>query len=218
MTRRWFTADLHFGHRNIARYTGRPFPDTDAGVDEMNATLIKLWNGTVGEDDEVWVLGDVAMGRIKDTLERVGELHGRLHLVAGNHDRCWPVDPIPGMSTKHIRKAEEWVDRYREVGFETIAQDTRMTLHDGTEVRLNHFPYEGDSHDEDRFVSARPLDDGGWLLHGHIHQTARQRGHQINVGCDAWALSPVSEDQIVSLIAEGPQDREPLPYPDVSGV
>lgn len=69
----------------------------------------------------------MAMGRITDTLGLVRELNGRLHLVAGNHDRCWPVDPIPGISAKHVRKAAEWADRYRDVGFATITQDTGMT-------------------------------------------------------------------------------------------
>lgn len=100
MTRRWFTADLHFGHRNIARYTGRPFSDTDEGVEQMNAAFIELWNQWVGPDDEVWVLGDVAMGRINDSLELVRKLNGRLHLVACNHDRCWPIEPIHGMARR----------------------------------------------------------------------------------------------------------------------
>lgn len=209
---RWFTADLHFGHRNISRYSGRPFPDTDDGVVAMNEAIIRTWNSTVAPDDEVWVLGDVAMGRIDDTLPLVRQLKGRLQLVAGNHDRCWPVEPIPGVQAKHLRKATEWLDRYREVGFETISQDVRLSLRDGTEVRLHHFPYVGDSQERDRFVTARPVDDGSWLLHGHVHETTRQRGRQINVGVDAWALRPVSENTILALIADGPQDREPLTY------
>jgi calcineurin-like phosphoesterase family protein len=82
---RFFTADLHLGHRNIIEYCSRPFPD----VDEMNAALVDRWNETVGDEDEVIVLGDVAMGRISETLPLVGRLRGRKVLLAGNHDRCW---------------------------------------------------------------------------------------------------------------------------------
>lgn len=57
---RFFTADLHIGHRNIIDYSHRPFRDAD----EMNAALVDVWNETVGPDDEVIVLGDFAMGRI----------------------------------------------------------------------------------------------------------------------------------------------------------
>jgi calcineurin-like phosphoesterase family protein len=63
MTRFW-TADLHLGHANIIRYSGRPFTSVDA----MDQALIARWNDTVRNGDEVWVLGDVAMGRIDDSL------------------------------------------------------------------------------------------------------------------------------------------------------
>ena len=65
----WFTADLHFGHRNIIDYCNRPFRDVDA----MNESLIENWNESIAADDTVWVVGDFALGKIADTLgsERV---------------------------------------------------------------------------------------------------------------------------------------------------
>ncbi len=45
---RFFTADLHLGHRNIIEYSGRPFRDAD----EMNAALVERWNDFVSPDDE----------------------------------------------------------------------------------------------------------------------------------------------------------------------
>lgn len=80
----WFTADLHFGHANIISYSGRPFADATA----MNQALIERWNASIHPDDTVWVLGDVALGRIDETLALVGELNGRKLLLTGNHDRC----------------------------------------------------------------------------------------------------------------------------------
>jgi len=71
MTRYW-TSDLHLGHTNIIRYTGRPFAD----VDEMNRALIEQWNDVVTDTDEVWVLGDVALGRIDETLGLVKQRAG----------------------------------------------------------------------------------------------------------------------------------------------
>ncbi len=192
----WFTADLHFGHRNIIEYCNRPFSD----VDDMTTGLVDRWNERVAADDDVWVLGDVAMGRIAESLPAVARLHGHKHLVAGNHDRCW---------FGHGERSADWIDRYREVGFETIVQGTARTAIGSTEVTLCHFPYEGDSHGMDRFVQHRPVDDGGWLVHGHVHDSFAQRGRQINVGIDAHDLAPVTEALLAEWIAAGPADRDP---------
>jgi calcineurin-like phosphoesterase family protein len=80
-----FTADLHFGHRNIISYCDRPFSD----VGEMNDVLVRNWNDTVADGDTVWVVGDFALGKIAETLPIVGMLNGEKTLVAGNHDHCW---------------------------------------------------------------------------------------------------------------------------------
>ena len=57
----------------------------------MNKALIERWNDSVHPDDTVWVLGDVALGRIDETLPLVTELNGRKLLLTGNHDRCWAL-------------------------------------------------------------------------------------------------------------------------------
>lgn len=197
---RWFTSDLHFGHTNVIRYCDRPF----ASVGEMDAALAGAWNTVVAPEDEVWVLGDLAMGRIAESLPLAGKLAGRKHLVLGNHDR--PFEPG--------RRRDNWSDRYLdEGGFEQLHDGVvELRLTDGTEVLACHFPYEGDSGDRDRFVAARPRDEGKWLLHGHVHEVWRQNGRMINVGVDAWAGAPVSEDRLVELIAAGPTERSPLPW------
>ncbi len=200
----WFTSDLHFGHRNISRYCGRPFPDTDEGVHEMDEALVARWNEVVAPNDAVWVLGDVALGLIDRSLAHVTRLAGTKRLVAGNHDRCWD-------GHHDRRRIDEWRDRYQEVGFTTIDDWAELEL-DGRTIRLSHFPYRGDSHAEDRFESHRPVDDGTWLLHGHVHDTWRQQDRQINVGVDAWSGRPVAAADLVSLLDRGPRDLPSLPW------
>ena len=185
--RRWFTADLHFGHENIIRYCGRPFADAD----EMNGELIRRWNEVVADEDEVWVLGDVALGTIAETLPLVGRLAGHKLLVTGNHDRCWAGNGA---------KAQRWLQRYHEVGFETIHQGVVSIEVDGHPARACHFPVHGDSHDEDRFDRFRPPAAPGWLLHGHVHTRWRRDGDQLNVGCDVWDYRPVSEATAASAL------------------
>ncbi len=184
----WFTADLHLGHQNIIGYCGRPFPDAEA----MNAELVRLWNDTVRASDTVWVLGDVALGRITESLSLIGGLAGRKVLLAGNHDRCWHG---------HGRRAEGWTERYLQAGFAEVHQGEAALVVAGIHVRGCHFPYSGDSHDRDRYVEHRPVDEGAWLLHGHVHQRWLQRGRMINVGVDVWGFRPVSEDALAALMS-----------------
>lgn len=192
----WFTADLHLGHTNIIRYSARPFSDAEA----MNRALIDGWNEVVDEGDDVWMLGDFAMGKIDETLPLVGELRGRKVLLAGNHDRCW---------AEHGRRANGWEERYLDAGFAEVRQGQLNIDISGVTALACHFPYRGDSHDHDRYAEQRPVDRGAWLVHGHVHERWQQRGRMINVGVDAWNYRPVSEATIRDLVADGPQDRAP---------
>lgn len=194
---RWFTADLHLGHANIIDYCDRPFDD----VDTMNCALIERWNEVVSPDDEVWILGDFALGRIADTLPLVAQLAGRKVLLTGNHDRCWPG---------HGRRAEGWEQRYLDAGFDEIAHGEVLIEVSGHQPLACHFPYRGDSHDHDRFVDSRPVDHGGWLLHGHVHERWLKRDRMINVGVDVWDYRPVSEAAITELTNADGDDLPPL--------
>jgi calcineurin-like phosphoesterase family protein len=191
----WLTSDLHLGHANIIRYCDRPFRD----VEEMDAELVRRWNERVDDGDDVWVLGDVALGSISRSLALVAELRGRKHLVSGNHDRCWPGN----------RRWERWEDRYRDAGFVDLATRAEIDLGEGVVLPACHLPYEGDSHDEDRFVPHRPIDDGRWLLHGHVHRSWKVRERQINVGCDVWGWAPVEAAEVRSLLDLGPSATLP---------
>ncbi len=193
---RWFTSDLHLGHRNIIEYCRRPF----GGVDHMNEALIDRWNECVAPDDEVWVLGDVAMGTILEMLPLVGLLDGRKILVAGNHDRCWA-----GRARRRDPEAA-WTAAYLEAGFAEVHQGAVTLELGGEHVLACHFPYEGDSQDADRHVEHRPADDGLWLLHGHVHDAWQVRGRQINVGVDVWHYRPVAEATLTAIITGAPDD------------
>lgn len=52
------------------------------------------------------------------------------------------------------------------------------------------------------------MDDGGWLLHGHVHEQWRQHDRMINVGCDVWDYRPVAEAALAALIDAGPHDLD----------
>lgn len=199
---RYWTSDLHLGHLNIIDFCERPFRKivVQAGalgdveydipdVDAMNKALIDNWNDVVDVGDEVWVVGDLAMGRLQTTVPMAKALKGNKFLVPGNHDACH----------KMHGKWKRFVPLYEDAGF-TILDSQVITKIDGTEVLVCHFPYTGDSQFNDRFSGNRPDDLGDWLIHGHTHSDVRLRGKQIHVGVDAWGLQPASEDDIIALI------------------
>lgn len=187
MSKTWFTSDLHFGHVNILTYTPQRrvylgLSDTDT-VTEMNEAIVDLWNTQVAPDDTVWVVGDVAMGKVHDNIEYVRQLNGALYLILGNHDRPHPI------ATRDFDKRRAWLKEYADVGFRQQTFDERM-IFDGIEARVCHFPYYGD-HTMDRYNAediARyvPVDDGRPLVHGHVHDMWKTNGAQYNLGIDAW--------------------------------
>ena len=80
----FFTADEHYGHKNIIKYTKRPF----ASVEEMDAVLIENHNKVVRKEDLVFHLGDFTL--IKDRVhvyqKYVARLNGFHVFIIGSHD------------------------------------------------------------------------------------------------------------------------------------
>lgn len=213
---RWFTSDTHFGHARILEFEpGRPWRD----VDQMNIGLVERLASQLQGGDEVWHLGDAALGHLDATLPFLAMLGVPVTLVAGNHDRVHPY---------YGERADQFVNVYQDRCqlANLVLTNTRLRLTDGTDVQVSHFPYADpllggreDRHGhltEDKFARWRPVDDGSWLLCGHVHSTWRQRGRKINVGVDGWGGHLVSEDVLISLIEAGPADRDPLPWSRVS--
>lgn len=188
----WFTSDQHFGHGRLLEFSparGAAFPT----VGEMNARLVQNWNAVVQPDDTVWVLGDVDMHGKNATLALVEQLVGTKILISGNHDACWAG----------VRDGWKNRDLYLAAGFAAVMDFAVTTLPPlrpqapATRVLLSHFPYAGDSHDEDRYSQFRLRDEGIPLLHGHAHEAFRARRTRkgtwgINVGVDWWDYAPVS--------------------------
>ena len=88
----YFTSDLHLGHENAIEFTNRPFSDAN----EMNNILIDNINNTVGEKDELWIIGDFSYKIDKEEVKRLREKIKckHIHLVKGNHDKNYADSDI----------------------------------------------------------------------------------------------------------------------------
>ena len=88
----WFTSDTHFGHKNIIKYTGRPFKS----LEEMDYTLIRNWNERVKIGDTIYFLGDFIFknsaggkpgeGTSNKAIYYEKQLNGKIIFIKGNHD------------------------------------------------------------------------------------------------------------------------------------
>lgn len=74
----WVTSDTHFGHANIIKFCNRPYTN----VNDMNDSIIHLWNSYIKPEDTVYHLGDFSF-KGKGYFEK---LNGNKHLIIGNHD------------------------------------------------------------------------------------------------------------------------------------
>ena len=161
------TSDLHIGHSNVIEYCKRPFND----VNHMTSELIKRWNETVHNEDTVFVIGDLAMGQLEQTVPLLAALNGDKRLIPGNHDAWHPLHKrFHSKPTKQL---------YIDAGF-TIEPWSKYVGIINMPVELTHYPYAETV--VDRVV-----------LHGHIHSGKRGKhdGYQVDIGVDAWDYRPV---------------------------
>ena len=86
MSNLFFVSDTHFRHHNIIKFESafRPFQT----IEEHDEALIENWNKTVGKNDDVIHVGDVAFGEADNDLEYriISRLNGKIILIEGNHD------------------------------------------------------------------------------------------------------------------------------------
>lgn len=109
----FLTADNHWGHSGVIRMCRRPFPDRDSHA--MDEAMIAAWNARVRPADDVWHLGDFALGAKGERLRTIfARLNGTKRLVRGNHDHSETLE-LP------------WAEPPRDL-VETAVQGQRLVL------------------------------------------------------------------------------------------
>lgn len=225
---KWFTSDLHFAHPFVAALRGYALPGyaKDASIKQQaehehkplkncvswrkhDADIIRSINTYVGEEDELYILGDISSGdtwSVDQAIMRIQNLQvprKRRHLILGNHE-------IHSSS----RTLEKLASVFGEVGQVGL---TDITSGDGTRtypVLLSHFQWREDFkeaklkyqfstnwNDPNLAKYALPYMNNTLLLHGHTHAhdplEFGRHHNEINVGLDAWCFEPVNEAELV---------------------
>ena len=167
----FFIADTHFGHKNVLKLCNRPF-DT---IEQMNETIIENWNRRVAGRDSVYVLGDMFF-RCEDPEAILRRLHGKKHLIIGNHDSSW----INKMDTGRYFQSVELME----------------VISDGAHaMTLWHYPLLSWKHSKTSY-----------MIHGHIHANTDMdfwpliatREKLLNAGVDLNGFQPVPFDELLA--------------------
>lgn len=171
-----FTADTHFNHENVIKYSSRPFDSNE----EMTESLIKNWNSVVARGDTVFHLGDFALswGRKHAVLIDMilGRLNGSKWLIRGNHDRD-EVTMNPRWSN---------VVHYHEIKVDYGGVHKQRIV-------MSHYAMR----------VWNQMHRGAWMLHGHSHGNLTDIGGKIiDVGVDCHDYSPISLDAIATFMEQ----------------
>jgi len=158
----WFTSDLHFGHKNIIRFSNRPFKDEN----HMTEELIKAWNEVVDEDDDVYCMGDISLTNAENTQNILYRLNGNIHLIKGNHEKS-------ALSKSYNRDRFVWVKDYFELKIDNPTKDGNKHQM----IVMCHYAFRvwNKSHH------------GSWMLYGHSHDSMETEawGRSMDVGVDS---------------------------------
>lgn len=174
----FFTSDTHFAHTKIIEYCNRPFKD----FREMDETMVNNWNSVVGNNDDVYHIGDFACGPDATegyTLAIRNRLKGNICLIGGNHDR-------------KRRGAElEWSPRVVNLPF--VWKRAYHELQVGKNLFvLFHFP----------MLSWPDATKGSFHIFGHVHGKHRGIGRAMDVGVDTNNFTPIHIDEVILRLSK----------------
>ena len=185
----WFTADNHFGHKNIIKYANRPF----SSVDNMDRIMIDRWNDIVNVADIVYVLGDFSLNDIKFVFPLIFELNGFIRIIPGGHDWRW----IEGYKRYNIEMGK------LKILDPLVSLDDKIGEPSGTGVSLLPVVlchYAMRVWDMSHYGSAH--------LYGHSHGNLPSVGRSFDVGVDTNDFYPYSLDEILEKVKEIPHEQK----------
>jgi calcineurin-like phosphoesterase family protein len=155
MSKIFFTADNHFGHKAILHFCADKRGNCQT-VEEMDELMIANHNMIVSPKDEVYFLGDFSFHKDNAITQSIlKRLNGRKYLIKGNHD-YWVKD-------KSCVDNFEWIVDYKRIKI------------DKQSVVLFHYP----------IVEFDRMHYGAYHAYGHVHGNYTHPGRAIDVSIDA---------------------------------
>lgn len=191
-----FTSDWHIGHKNIIKFSNRPFKD----IEHMREVLIGNYNASSSNNTVGYFVGDMGFANSEELSSTIKRLNGTKVLILGNHDK------------QH--------ESMYKTGFDVVINGITLWIAKH-KVTITHCPlfgvYREDTssmpkntgenwHGERKNKEYTTEDVGQFHLHGHIHspnngKSTKILGRQMDIGVDANNYRPVSISQVESFIS-----------------
>lgn len=176
MSKIFLIGDTHFLHDNIVKYAGRP--------EHHEAIMKKNWNDTVGKDDVVFHLGDIAAGikgRDEMLIKIFKNLNGKKYLIKGNHDH----------------KPNNWY--VKNLGFEDVYH--HLILGDAMlchyPLRINEYSKAKEILKVENLQRIADENDVKHIIHGHVHQRTTDLPNHYNVSVEAINYTPININDLL---------------------
>jgi len=166
----FFTSDTHFGHKKMAELRGF------SQVSNMDEKIIETWNKIIPRTSTVYHLGDFALGDPGYISKIRSRLHGKIHLILGNHDYKNKIHKLSLLFTS--------------------LSDLKCVKYNHNLFTLCHYPMR-------QWPSSHR---GSFHLYGHSHGIMPPYGKSFDVGWDRWSRPlPVDEVlQILEKLPDNP--------------
>lgn len=173
----YLTADQHYSHANILRYSNRPFKD----IEEHDKVLAANHNEVVRPSDHVIHIGDFCFRKAYGLIRLMRELNGYHYLIDGSHDRA----------------LEEALDQggFPEDCNVTVLPKLFEFKYAGWKVTLCHYAMQ-------KFWASHHQ--GSCHFYGHSHSHYQHPGRAIDVGVDCHNYYPISIEEAIKKIENRP--------------
>ena len=168
----YFTADLHFGHKNILTLANRRFKS----IEDHDNFVIENINNTVSPADHLYILGDLGFHKdFMGLLTQISKINCKnIHIIKGNHDNIANLVRL---------KRDKIIADVKEM--KTVKKDRRS-------IFCCHYPmrewpgfYRGHYH-----------------AYGHVHATLKPFERSMDVGIDSIGYKPIEFDDLIQRIDE----------------
>ncbi len=169
----WFTSDHHFGHKNIIKFSNRPFDS----MEQMDEEMIKRWNARINPQDRVYHLGDIGLCNASRLKEILDQLNGRIYLIRGNHDSA----------AESCKSRFEWIKDYFKLKIPDLEAE-------GGERSLILLHYAMRVWDKSHW--------GSYHLYGHSHGELPDdiTSRSFDVGVDCHNFYPISYEEVKQIM------------------